>query len=166
MFDRLAGVVHAFAKPLTARQRRDYGLEAEADGAPTTLATNGGERRIDSAPTRIPDFNTLANETTIDRQAPIAARTATTVPSQVDYRSLSQCSSSEVIAAARHAEFEGQGSWLAPLEITEQALQQPVPATRTSNLACRNMTFAKHLASLEWTGWQVAKGKVGKIPAE
>ena len=68
--------------------------------------------------------------------------------------------------AARQAAFAGQGSWLAPLEITEQALQQPVPGTRTSNLGCLNMTFTQYLELLEWTGRQVAKGKVGKIPAE
>ena len=67
---------------------------------------------------------------------------------------------------SRHAAFAGRGSWLAPLEITEQALQQEVPGTRTSNLGCLNMTFTQYLQLLEWTGRQVAKGKVGKIPAE
>jgi hypothetical protein len=85
---------------------------------------------------------------------------------KVDYRSLSLGSSSQVTAAARHAALEGRGSWLAPLEITEQALRQPVPGTRTSNLGCLNMTFTQYLELLKWTGRQVAKGKVGQIPAE
>jgi hypothetical protein len=85
---------------------------------------------------------------------------------KVDYRSLSQGSSSQVTEAARHAAFEGRGSWLAPLEITEQALRQPVPGTRTSNLGCLNMTCTQYLELLEWTGRQLAKGKVGKISAE
>ena len=85
---------------------------------------------------------------------------------KVDDQSLSQGSSSQVTAAARHAAFEGRGSWLAPLEITEQALRQPVPGTRTSNLGCLNTTFTQSLRLLEWTGRQVAKGKAGQIPAE
>ena len=55
---------------------------------------------------------------------------------------------------------------MAPLEITNEALQQPVPDTRASNLGCLNMTFTQYLELLEWTGRQVAKGKVGRIPAE
>ena len=55
---------------------------------------------------------------------------------------------------------------MAPLEITEPALQQPVPGTRTSNLGCLNMTFPQYLELLEWTGRQVAQGKVGRIPAD
>ncbi len=54
--------------------------------------------------------------------------------------------------AAWHAAFEGRGSWLAKLEITEQALPQPVPGTRTSNLGYLNMTFTQYLEVLEWTG--------------
>jgi hypothetical protein len=93
------------------------------------------------------------------------ATKATAHPKQVDYRSLSQGSASEVNEAARHAAFADRGSWLAPLEITEQALQQPVPGTRTSNLGCLNMTFTQYLELLKWSGRQVAKGKVGQIPA-
>jgi hypothetical protein len=166
MFERLAGVVHAFGKTLTAQQRRDSGLEEDSDGGPTTSATDRGEGTKESGPVHKTDANTLARETTVDRQAPTMATTATAHPNQVDYRSLSQGSSSQVTEAARHAAFEGRGSWLAPLEITEQALRQPVPATRTSNLGCLNMTFTQYLELLEWTGRQIAKGKVGQIPAE
>ena len=41
-----------------------------------------------------------------------------------------------------------------------------MPANRTSNLGCLNMTFTQSLQLLEWTARQVAKGKVGQIPAE
>jgi hypothetical protein len=71
-----------------------------------------------------------------------------------------------VTEAARHAAFEGRGCWLAPLEITEQALRQPVPDTRTSNLGCLNVTFTQSLRLLEWTGRPIAKGRVGQILAE
>ena len=68
--------------------------------------------------------------------------------------------------ASRQAAFDGPAAWLAPLEITESALQQAVPGTRTSNLGCLNMTFTQYLELLEWTGRQVRAGKVGRIPAE
>jgi hypothetical protein len=68
--------------------------------------------------------------------------------------------------SARHAALEGRGCWLAPLEITEQALRQPVPGTRTSNLGCVDMTFTQYLELQKWTGQQVAKGQAGQIPAE
>jgi hypothetical protein len=52
------------------------------------------------------------------------------------------------------------------VEITEPALRQPVPGTRSSNLGCLNMTFTQSLRLVEWTGRQVVKGKVGQIQAE
>ena len=166
MFERLAGVVHAFGKTLTAQQRRDSGLEAEGDGGPTTPATERGEGRIDSTPAHPTSANTNSNEPSGARTVLLAEDKTAKNQKKVDYRSLSQGSSSQVTEAARHAAFEGRGSWLAPLEITEQALRQPVPATRTSNLGCLNMTFTQYLELLEWTGRQLAKGKVGQIPAE
>jgi REP element-mobilizing transposase RayT len=166
MFERLAGVVHAFGKTLTAQQRRDYGLEADAAEGPATLATDRTEGQIDSTPPRPTDANILTNENKVNPQAATAATKPTAHPKQVNYRSLSRGVANEVNEAARQAAFAGRGSWLAPLEITEQALQQAVPGTRTSNLGCLNMTFTQYLELLEWTGRQVAKGKVGKIPAE
>jgi REP element-mobilizing transposase RayT len=166
IFERLAGVVHAFGKTLTAQQRRDYGLEVDDAGGPATLATDPTEGQIDSTPARPTHANPLPNETPADPQAAREATKPTAYPKHVDYRSLSQGVASHVNEAARQAAFAGRGSWLAPLEITDQALQQPVPVTRTSNLGCLNMTFTQYLQLLEWTGRQVAKGKVGKIPAE
>ncbi len=166
IFERLAGVVQAFGKTLTAQQRRASGLEADAEDGPTTPATDCGEGRIDSTPARPISANTNSNEPSGARAVPLAADQTAKNQAKVDYRSLSQGTSSQVTETARHAAFEGRGSWLAPLEITEQALRQPVPATRTSNLGCLNMTFTQYLELLEWTGRQLAKGKVGQIPAE
>jgi hypothetical protein len=59
IFERLAGVVHAFGKTLTAQQRRDSGLEADVDGGLTTPATDRGRgsrslpQFAQPAPTRI-----------------------------------------------------------------------------------------------------------------
>jgi REP element-mobilizing transposase RayT len=100
IFERLAGVVHAFGKTLTAQQRRDSGLEAEGDGGPTRPATDCGEGRIDSTSARPTSANPLSNETTVDRHAPNLATTVTDHPNQVDYRTLSQGSSSQVTEAA------------------------------------------------------------------
>ena len=166
MFERLAGVVHAFGKTLTAQQRRDSGLEADSEDGPTTPITDRGKEQKESAPVRTTGTNTNRNEPSGARTLPLAEGKTAKNQRKVDYRSLSQGSSSQVTEAARHAAFEGRGSWLAPLEITEQALRQPVPATRTSNLGCLNMTFTQYLELLEWTGRQLAKGKVGQIPAE
>ena len=166
MFERLAGVVHAFGKTLTAQQRRDSGLEADCDGGPTTPITDRGEGQKESAPVRTTGTNMNRNEPSGARTVLLAEDKSAKNQRKVDYRSLSQGSASQVTEAARHAAFEGRGSWLAPLEITEQALRQPVPATRTSNLGCLNMTFTQYLELLEWTGRQIAKGKAGQIPAE
>jgi hypothetical protein len=166
IFERLAGVVHAFGKTLTAQQRRDSGLESDSEDGPTTPITDCGEGWIDSIPAHPTSANTNSNEPSGARTVPLAEDQTAKNQRKVDYRSLSQGSSSQVTEAARHAAFEGRGSWLAPLEITEQALRQPVPATRTSNLGCLNMTFTQYLELLEWTGRQLAKGKVGQIPAE
>ena len=166
MFERPAGVVYAFGKTLTPQQRRDSGLEAEADGGLPTPATDRGEAQQQSARVRTTGTNTNRNEPSGARTVPLVEDQTAKNQAKVDYRSLSQGSSSQVTEAARHAAFEGRGSWLAPLEITEQALRQPVPDTRTSNLGCLNMNFAQYLELLEWTGRQLAKGKVGQIPAE
>jgi hypothetical protein len=141
-------------------------LEADDEGGQATLPAGCGQGQSDSTPARPTDANPLANKSPSDPQAATAATKSTAHPKQVDYRSLSQGVACEVNEAARRAAFAGRGSWLAPLEITDQALQQPVPGTRTSNLGCLNMTFTQYLQLLEWTGRQVAKGKVGKIPAE
>ena len=166
IFERLAGVVHAFGKTLTAQQRRDYGLEADSGDGPITLATERTEGQNDSTPTSPTSANTNGNEPSGARSVPLAEDQTAKNQRKVDDRSLSQGSSSQVSEAVRHAAFEGRGSWLAPLQITEQALRQPVPATRTSNLGCLNTTFTQSLRLLEWTGRQVAKGKVGQIQAE
>ena len=166
IFERLAGVVHAFGKTLTAQHWRDSGLEAEADGGLTTAATDRGEGQQESAPVRTTGTNTNRNEPSGARSVPLAEDQTAKNQGKVDDSSLSQRSSSQVTEAARYAAFEGRGSWLAPLEITEQALRQPVPATRTSNLGCLNMTFTQYLELLEWTGRQLAKGKAGQVPAK
>jgi hypothetical protein len=166
IFERLAGVVHAFGKTLTAQQRRDSGLEADSKDGPTTAATDRGEGQQESAPVRTTGTNTNRNELSGARSVPLAEDQTAKNQGKVDDSSLSQRSSSQVTEAARHAALEGRGSWLAPLEITEQALRQPVPDTRTSNLGCLNMNFIQYLELLEWTGRPIAKGRVGQILAE
>jgi hypothetical protein len=141
-------------------------LEADSEDGPTTPITDRGKEQKESAPVRTTGTNTNRNEPSGARTLPLAEGKTAKNQRKVDYRSLSQGSSSQVTEAARYAAFEGRGSWLAPLEITEQALRQPVPATRTSNLGCLNMTFTQYLELLEWTGRQLAKGKAGQIPAE
>jgi hypothetical protein len=62
IFERLAGVVHAFGKTLSAQQRRDSGLEADSEDGPTTPITDRGERQKESAPVRTTGTNTNRNE--------------------------------------------------------------------------------------------------------
>jgi hypothetical protein len=50
-FERLAGVVHAFGKTLTARSPRVYGLEAE-DNVQTQPAVDEGEGQQEKAKRR------------------------------------------------------------------------------------------------------------------
>lgn len=119
------------------------------------------------APVLTIDALPVGNEPSGARTAPAAGAGAKEgQPGTVASGSLFQIPPNLVAAAARQAAFAGRGSWLAPLEITEPALQQPVPGTRTSNLGCLNMTFTQYLELLEWTGRQVAQGKVGRIPAD
>ena len=170
IFERLAGVMKSFATTLTARQRRDYGLEVNEEDAPTTPATESATDRAgpeeSSTSTRPPEAHPVGNEPSGARPVSSAGAKTTVQREKVAFESLTQIPPELVTEAARHAAFAGRGSWLAPLEITEQALQRPVPGTRTSNLGCLNMTFHQYLELLEWTGRQVAKGKVGRIPAE
>ncbi|MFN8858583.1 MAG: hypothetical protein ACK50P_23675, partial [Planctomycetaceae bacterium] len=135
------------------------------DGA-TTLATERTEGQNDSTPTSPTSANTNGNEPSGARKVPLAEDQTAKNQRKVDDRSLSQGSSSQVSEAVRHAVLEGRGSWLAPLEISEQSLRQPVPGTRTSNLGCPIMSFTLYLELLEWTGRQFAKGNVGQIQAE
>jgi hypothetical protein len=150
---------------LAAQHWRDSGLEADSEYGPTTPITDRGEGQQESTPVRTTGTNTNRNEPSGARTVPLAEDKTAKNQRKVDYRSLSLGSSRQVTEATRHAALEGRGSWLAPLEITEQALRPPVPATRTSNLGCLNMTFTQYLEVLEWTGRQIAKGKVGQIPA-
>jgi hypothetical protein len=167
IFERLAGVMKSFATTLTARQRRDYGLETEDEGGPTMPATEQVGSKESFAPVLTIDALPVGNEPSGARTAPAAGAGAKEgQPGTVASGSLFQIPPNLVAAAARQAAFAGRGSWLAPLEITEPALQQPVPGTRTSNLGCLNMTFTQYLELLEWTGRQVAQGKVGRIPAD
>ncbi len=167
IFERLAGVMKSFATTLTARQRRDYGLETEDEGGPTMPATDQVGSKESFAPVLTIDALPVGNEPSGARTAPAAGGGAKEgQPGTVASGSLFQIPPNLVAAAARQAAFAGRGSWLAPLEITEPALQQPVPGTRTSNLGCLNMTFTQYLELLEWTGRQVAQGKVGRIPAD
>jgi hypothetical protein len=167
IFERLAGVMKSFATTLTARQRRDYGLETEDEGGPTMPATDQVGSKESFAPVLTIDALPVGNEPSGARTAPAAGAGAKEgQPGTVASGSLFQIPPNLVAAAARQAAFAGRGSWLAPLEITEPALQQPVPGTRTSNLGCLNMTFTQYLELLEWTGRQVAQGKVGRIPAD
>jgi hypothetical protein len=62
IFERLAGVVHACGKTLTAQQRRDSGLEAEAEGGLTTPVTDQGKGQKESPPVRTTGTNTNRNE--------------------------------------------------------------------------------------------------------
>jgi hypothetical protein len=84
----------------------------------------------------------------------------------IDRGAWSRLPPDRVNAASRHSAFAGPATWLAPLEITEDALQRAVPTTRASNLGCLNMTCRQYLELLEWTGRQVRAGKVGRISAE
>ncbi len=72
IFERLAGVVHAFGKTLTAQQRRDSGLEPDSDGGPTTPITDRGEGQQQSAPVRTTGTNTNRNEPSGARMVPFA----------------------------------------------------------------------------------------------
>jgi hypothetical protein len=55
-----------------------------------------------------------------------------------------------VTEAARHAALAGRGSWLAPLEITDEAMLRSIPFTRTSKPRHLNMTFMQYMEVLEW----------------
>jgi REP element-mobilizing transposase RayT len=165
VFERLAGVVHSFATTLTAQQRQEYGLEGEAEvsSPPPELDTAGGEARIGAVQTG----DSRANETPASKSqtAPPAGAQKPHDSKPIDRSVWSRLPSDLVNAASRQAAFDGPATWLAPLEISESALQRAVPSTRTSNLGCLNMTFTQYLELLEWTGRQVQAGKVGRIPA-
>ena len=166
VFARLAGVVHSVATTLSAQQRQEYGLEAEADvsSTPPAPAGAGDEARGGAIQTN----DSLASEipTSGSLTAPVTEAKTPADSKAVDRSVWSRLPSDLVNEASRHAAFEGPTTWLAPLEITELALQQAVPGSRTSNLGCLNMTFTQYLELLEWTGRQVQAGKVGRIPAE
>jgi REP element-mobilizing transposase RayT len=166
VFERLAGVVHSFATTLSAQQRQEYGLEAEADvcSTPPAPAGAGDEARGGAIQTN----DSLASEiaTSGSLTAPVTEAKAPADSKAVDRSVWSRLPSDLVNEASRQAAFDGPAAWLAPLEITESTLQQAVPGSRTSNLGCLNMTFTQYLELLEWTGRQVRAGKVGRIPAE
>jgi len=166
VFERLAGVVHFFATTLSAQQRQEYGLEAEDPACSPEPATDqaGGEE----PPGIIEATGSQAVETTPtgSQTAPPAGSKGPPHSKPADRSAWSRLPSDLVNQASREAAFEGPATWLAPLEITEPALQQAVPGTRASNLGCLNMTCAQYLELLEWTGRQVKAGKVGRLPAD
>jgi REP element-mobilizing transposase RayT len=166
VFTRLAGVVHSFAATLSAQQRKDYGLEPEdhAGSPQSTIGEAGGKEP--SRPAQAFDSPASGAESTAS-QTVRAAKAKGPGPSDTIARGAGfRLSKDRVNDAFRNSAFAGPATWLAPLEITEEALQRPVPAGRASNLGCLNMTCRQYLELLEWTGRQIQAGKVGRIPAE
>jgi REP element-mobilizing transposase RayT len=166
VFARLAGVVHSFAATLSPQQRKEYGLEAEDHDSSPRPSTDpvGGEER--TGPYQTTSSNTSGTEPTASQTAPSPQAQQADRRETIDRGAWSRLPPDRVNAASRHSAFAGPATWLAPLEITEDALQRAVPTTRASNLGCLNMTCRQYLELLEWTGRQVRAGKVGRIPAE
>jgi len=150
IFERLAGVVHAFGKTLTAQQRRDYGLEADSGDGPITLATERTEGQNDSTPTSPTSANTNGNEPSGARKVPLAEDQTAKNQRKVDDRSLSQGSSSQVSEAVRHAG-----------RIRERSMT--VPCRRAPQARCLKPSGTRcwRAGALGWPRWRSASSRCG-----
>lgn len=153
LFERLGGIMEAFLAKLDEAEQQEYGYQS------------GFPSRVNSTPAAN-DHERSDHPGGLDSAQATDSQTAVSpLPNNAGYPTLRQWSLNEI---AEGLTRNPRSAWLAPLEISESLLQEPVPSCRASNLGCLNMTISQYVQLLVWTGrnWQKANASEQNQPQQ